>query len=1055
MRGGLERWKRGVDSHGVRAAIAYALDGECDAASRLSRGVDALADYSDAASRAMTRFAVEAGEIATDQLDREQLCAWVDGCDPLTRERRGRDLSSPNADLVLDGTINAPKSYSLVALLYPALATEFEALQDRLRDRIIRTWQRELNARRGAGGKVRETLNRIEIVELQHRRSRALDPHVHRHLWLNVKVQGNDGQWSNVDSRVAMKMHTLVNAEGELAARTDPEWRAALARHGYTLNSDGEVAEVAHAVRALSRRSNQIEANRAVMLTEWRDAHPGQEPDRDILQQIDRRAWAKGRPHKPKTLEEGAWEQLIRDELFAIDPALVVARPAAAPAALTIEQIDLDLLAARAIVDADSRASAYGGRFSAYDVCAGATRAVAASGVVAPRPDLQGVIDDVVVRAMAHAADLLDGEGDRPSHIKGFMAESTAALKVALASRFDVLNIVGMPLSEESMQLVAETALEKELVLDRDQAHAAGAIAGTDRLVAITGPAGTGKTTMLKVAKSALTLQQRRMIVVAPTKKAASVAGREVGAKASSLHALLADHGWRWHRDDAGAEIWTRLGLGDVDPQTGIEYRGPRRYPVSAGDRIVVDEAGMVDLRTANALAALATETGVGVAMVGDHLQAMPVGHSGAMACMARRSGSVVELTSVHRFHDPEYAALTLLLREPGSRDAALEVAGELSQWGLIHRVDDLGGSRDVMVGAYFRWSAEHKRVALVTSTNDEADAINEAIQQRRLELGQLTLQRLAVGQGEQRILEGDVVQTRRNDRRADVENRALWIVKRIGTDIELMSITDSADVRRVTTEYVAEHVHLAYASTVHGIQGETTDASIVGPGVDASGLYVGMTRGRVHNEVVAIARTDEIAREVVSESMLRGLPEVTIEDSRRAARVELDRAARSRRVDEGMPVPRWDDPLRRPFGGVERVDYLLAATAERIASVSERAERVGDWLNDAFRLLTDLERHQSEVSAASHGRMGQVKSGVAESVNVARLHGIASVRAAEFRTLSEEADHLEVRLTYVESESHLRDLMSTAGSRREREERAAVQIGQPRGPGLGGRGIG
>lgn len=910
MRGGLERWKRGVDSHGVRSAIAYALKGGCDAAERVSSGVDALAEYSGAASTSVTRFSVTGRGVAADKLDRQQLGTWVDGLDPLTGERRGRDLSSPDTDLVLDGTINAPKSYSLVALLHPELSREFEALQDRLRERIITTWQRELNARRGAGGRFRERLQQIEVVELQHRRSRALDPHIHRHLWLSVKVLGEDGKWSNIDSRVAMRLHTLINAEGELAARTDPNWIAALARHGYTLNVDGEVAEVAHAVHPLSRRSNQIEANRAVLLAQWRTSHPGQEPDRDILQQLDRRAWAQERPGKPRDLKEAAWEHMVLDELSTIDADLLTPRSPVVAAARPIERLDIDLLAARAIVDADARSAAYGGRFSMFDIRAGATRAIAGSGVIATRDQLQPTIDDVVNRAIGHAVDLLDGEVDRPRHIKGYMAAMTAALKAELSRRFDLLNIPGDPLSEAVMHLVAEGELPGGVHLDEGQAKAAGAIAGTDRLVTVTGPAGTGKTTMLRIAHAALALQRRRLIIVAPTKKAASVAGREVGVTASSVHGLLADHGWRWGRDATGAESWTRLALGETDAGTGVPFNGPGRYPLATDDRIVIDEAGMLDLHTANALAALALETGACIAMVGDHLQAMPVGHSGAMACMARRSGTLVELTAVHRFHDPEYADLTLRLREPGSRDAAREVAGELDARGHVHQVDHLGGARDLMVEAWFRWAAERKRVALVTSTNDEADSINDAIQRRRIELGQLTMQRVAVGQGEQRLLEGDVVQTRRNDRKADVENRALWTVRKIRDgSVDLVSLTDSADFRRVSTDYVAEHVHLAYASTVHGIQGETTDASIVGPGVDASGLYVGMTRGRIHNEAIAIARTQDAALEAIADSMMRGAPEVSIEDSRRAAQVELQRAARStdaqRWVDAApMPVP-------------------------------------------------------------------------------------------------------------------------------------------------------
>lgn len=937
MRGGLERWKRGVESAGVRQAMAYGFKGSCDSHLRSVTGVEALAAYADSSSARVTRFTVEQGRIATDALDPEELRRWVDGHDPHTDAPRGRELRSPQADLILDGTINAPKSYSVAALINDDLAAEFEALQDRLRTRIITTWHRELNARRGAGGSIRESLHRIEVVELQHRRSRALDPHIHRHLWLNVKVLGEDGKWSNVDSRVAMKLHTLINAEGELAARTDPQWLEALARNGYTLDSDGEIAELASAVRPLSRRSNQIEANRAKLLLGWRSEHPGQEPDHDVLQHIDRLAWAKNRPNKPGVVDEEQWEQLVRDELRAIDPALLIARQPTRTSATAIGALDRDLLAARAIVDADSRSTACGGRFSSYDLRAGATRAVAASGIVAPRDSMQELIDDIVARGMVHTVDLLDQEGDRPGHIKGYMAASTAGLKVELAARFDMLTHAGERVDHEDIVDISRETLPRDVSLDEGQSDAAAAIAGTDRLVSVTGPAGAGKTTMLRVARTALERQGRHLVVVAPTKKAASVAAREIGATALSLHALLADHGWRWGRDDAGGEVWTRLEVGETDARTGAVFMGPRRFLLRPSDRVVVDEAGMVDLHTANALAVVAAETGAGIAMVGDHLQAMPVGHAGAMACMTRRATAVVELTAVHRFRDPEYAALTLRMREPDSHEEALAVAGQLDERGSIHRVADATQARDVMVEAYFRWAASRARVALVTSTNEEADAINEAIQERRVELGQLHEERLAIGQGEQRLLEGDVVQTRRNDRDADVENRALWTIRSIrGSDIELIALGDSGDRRWVSLEYAAEHMHLAYASTVHGIQGETTEASVVGPGVDASGLYVGMTRGRAHNEAIAIARTPAAARDQVAASMMRGSQEVSIDDSRRAARTELGRAAR--------------DPGTQPTTALEAQQ---------------------EWLSQAARTLVDIDQRKADAAARAHGRGG------------------------------------------------------------------------------------
>ena len=753
-----------------------------------------------------------------------------------------------------------------------------------------------------------------------------------------------------------------------MAARTDPEWIGALARHGYTLNGDGEIAELAGAVRPLSRRSTQIEANRAGLLVQWRAAHPGQEPSHDVVQQIDRLAWAQHRPNKPGMVDEAEWEQLIRDELRALDPTLLEARHATRVRAVAVEELDPELLAARAVVDADARSTGCGGRFSSYDVRAGATRAVAASGIVAHRADLQEVIDDVAARAAALTVDLLDGE-TRPAHVKSYMAASTAALKVELAGRFDRLTRPGEPVERTEITRVGAQVLAEDLALDAGQTEAAAALAGTDRLVSVTGPAGAGKTTMLRVARLALTRQGRRLVVVAPTKKAASVAGREIGATASSLHALLADHGFRWGKDQAGAEAWTRLSCGETDPRTGRVFDGPRLLPLDAGDRVVIDEAGMVDLHTANALAALAEETGAGIAMVGDHLQAMPVGHAGAMACLTRRATAVVELTAVHRFRDPDYAALTLRMREPASKEHALAVAAELDDRGLIHRVVDAGQAREVMVEAYFRWANDRKRVALVTSTNEEADAINEAIQQRRIELGQLGQRRIAIGQDEQRLLEGDIVQTRLNDRQADVENRALWTIRRIRPDtLELASITDSSDLRSVSRDYAATHVHLAYASTVHGIQGETTYASIVGPGVDASGLYVGMTRGRIHNETIAIAHTAATACDQIADSMMRGIPEISIDDSIRAARTELGRAARDPHPEEPA-APAWSDRVRRPHGTVADIDRSISGYRQNAATLRESLEHMADWMTRARRSLQAASTHRATDDALQHGR--------------------------------------------------------------------------------------
>jgi exodeoxyribonuclease V alpha subunit len=884
MRGGLERWKRGVESHGVRQAIAYALKGQCDA---YRAGSEALISYADPL---VDRFVVEGGGILQDRLTEAELRTWVDGCDPFTGERRGRDLTHPDSDLVLDGTVNAPKSFSLGALLVPELAVEFEALQGRLRDRVLQLWLRELNARRGAGGRVREDLARIEVVELRHRRSRALDPHIHRHLWLNVRVLGVDGKWSSVDSRVAMKFHTVVNAEGELAARTDPEWLAALARHGFSIGDDGEIRELAAAVPRFARRSAQIERHRARLLADWQQQHGGAPPDARVVRQIDRLAWALGRPNKPTTIDEDEWEDAIREELGDLQPALPHPRlPLPSNSDLHSEISDIDLLVRRTLVDADRRSAGSGGRFSRFDVRAGAIRAVAASGVVAARDDLDGLIATVVEGAMDRVVCLLEQDGT-PDHVKALMAAETVAAKLDLAESAECLATPGSSYPWEVMaKLAAQLGGVK---VEGAQATAAGMIAGSHRVVTVTGPAGAGKTTVLRVAHEALRRQGRGMLVVAPTRKAAAVAAREIGVNGTSVHAVLADHGWQWGRDDAGAEQWTRLRPGDTDTD-GSTYPGPSRYPISDGSRIVVDEAGMIELTVAGALLELCEETGAGIALVGDPRQARPVGHSGAMAIIARRATATVELDTVHRFRDPDYGALTLRLRDVETEDDALGVAADLMQLGHVSWVAHSDAARAAMVEEYLDHSRAGRRVALVTATNDDAQQINDAIQEARLTAGELVTNHIGFGVDEQRLFVGDVVQTRRNDTSTGVQNRALWTVAKISDgDLVLQNVNDQADQCRVTADYAAEHVHLAYAATVHGIQGETTDVSIVGPGVDAAGLYVGLTRGRARNTVITIAHDQTAAVATLASTMRRGIPELTVDESRAAAASESRRAA-------------------------------------------------------------------------------------------------------------------------------------------------------------------
>ncbi|MFI8594653.1 hypothetical protein ACIGCK_09545 [Microbacterium sp. NPDC078428] len=126
-----------------------------------------------------------------------------------------------------------------------------------------------------------------------------------------------------VEPRLARRVeaHAVVNARASSPpALTPPGSPRSPAT--VTLDDTGKIAELAAAVRPVSRRSASIEGDRARLIAEWSAAHGGSAPSLEVLQQIDRRAWAMARPNKPADLDEATWEARVHDEIAAIDPPL-------------------------------------------------------------------------------------------------------------------------------------------------------------------------------------------------------------------------------------------------------------------------------------------------------------------------------------------------------------------------------------------------------------------------------------------------------------------------------------------------------------------------------------------------------------------------------------------------------------------------------------------------------------------------------------------------------------------------------------------------------------
>lgn len=407
----------------------------------------------------------------------------------------------------------------------------------------------------------------------------------------------------------------------------------------------------------------------------------------------------------------------------------------------------------------------------------------------------------------------------------------------------------------------------------------------------IEGAAGTGKTTTLRAAREELDERDRRLIVVTPTLKAAQVAGEQLGTIAFSAASLIHQHGHRWDEDGYWSQVDT--------PRHEIDSSAR----LSPGDVLLVDEAGMLDQDTARALFAIADQASATIALVGDRHQLPAVGRGGVLDLAVRwsRPESRLELESVHRFTDPAYAELSLLMRNgerPGEVFNALAERGQI----VLHASE------------VERTSAVAEQHGLVIAdSREQVRALNAAIRERRVGNGERDDEPVT-NRGE-RIGLGDRIATRRNDRELGVANRDTWVVAGIGDDGSLL-VTGRGGQRELPSAYVNEHVELAFATTAYGAQGDTVDQAhfVIGETTGAASAYVGMTRGRDANTAHIVADSVDDARRQWIDVFGRDRADLGPGHAAEVAEEDIDRyGTRAPARSAGLQAAALEAGVRRP----------------------------------------------------------------------------------------------------------------------------------------------
>ena len=786
------------------------------------------------------RYVATAGVvIRRTPMDGDSYERWVSGVDVETGKAKGRLRTDDRAVRFVEVVVNGPKTWSLAAALHPEVAAAYDAAQQRAAREIIAWLAEHSTTRLGPRGRqVQVGVERIEAAVVAHQTSRAGDPHRHLHLQVNARVWAG-GRWRGLHTVGIRDSLAAINGIGTAAVACDPGFRAALARHGYHLDDQTEVAELAPYVGSFSSRANQISRIMDRYEAEWRATHPGQEPGPRLRQRWHARAWADDRPDKIVPTDGAQITRRWVEHLVTLG-----FRPSVSARPLTSTPIGA-LDRQRLVEDVLARLGAARSAWNAADIRGQVERAVAAAGVVAEGPVRAELTEDLTARAIAVCVPLLRRH-DVPEHVRALTTESVLEVEHDLTAR----------LARRAQAPVADGHVWASDLkrLDQTQRGVARAIAGEFELLVVEGAAGAGKTATLRAVARSLVLKPRGgLVVVTPTKKAAQVASEQLEtAQAFSAMHLAYAHGFR--KDPDGR--WTRTG--QRPPVRADEFLRP-------GSVLLVDEAGMLEQDTARALLTIVDEAAAQIVLMGDRHQLPAVGRGGVLDLAARWVSPVAHrcLGTVHRFSDPDYADLTLLMRT-GERSG--EVFDALVSRGQVMIYPSEVERRQAL-------SALQGPVSrlVIADTREEVSVLNAAIREHRLTTGETDSSAALTTDAGELIGVGDVVATRENAPQLDVANRDTWRVIALRCDGSLLLHGRGGD-RMIPPAYAHRRVELAYATTAHGAQGETVDEAhlVLGNHTSAASAYVAMTRGRHRNTAHLVATSPEEARQQWIETFTR-----------------------------------------------------------------------------------------------------------------------------------------------------------------------------------------
>ncbi len=540
------------------------------------------------------------------------------------------------------------------------------------------------------------------------------------------------------------------------------------------------------------------------------------------------------------------------------------------------------------------------------------------------------------------------------------------------------------------------------LTLGAEQQAALSHITGKGDLSIVVGYAGTGKSTMLGVARDEWERAGYQVRGAALSGIAAE--GLEGGSGIASRTIASMEYQW----------------------EQGRELLGPR-------DVLVIDEAGMIGTRQMERVLSEAERAGAKVVLIGDAEQLQAIEAGAAFRALAERHGAA-EISDVRRQHEDWQKDATRALATGRTGEAVHAYATH----GMVHAAETREAARGELVD---RWDAQRladpdKTRIILTHTNAEVRDLNLAARDRLRDVGELGAGvRVSAERGAREFASGDRIMFLKNERGLGVKNGTLGKVERVSPDSMAVRLDDGRRVAFDLKDYA--HVDHGYAATIHKSQGVTVDQAhvLATPGMDRHSAYVGMSRHRdgaqLHYGRDDFADQRQLAR-VLSRDRAKdmagdyGREGATAEQDRVRAFAERreirfpelarEMVAKVQAKAKGMfagfrPKPTSPEPARDGKGGPINTGSERGSPAPNQAKAIERYARAQADMDRMREKGLPVLPHQKEALAKAGDALDRVRPQAARDLSSAFERNPALVRdAAEgkaggaARAMAEEA---------------------------------------------------